>query len=94
VRHYGARRDANERPIVQALELAGWKVFPLSAPGWPDLVCVRHGQVRLLEVKTRTGKLKPAQVVLHQRMASAGLRVHVVRTPEEAIHAVQTEGER
>lgn len=85
---FAAKRDSNERPIIAALQLAGWSVFQVSATGFPDLLCARRGEVRLLEVKTAKGKLEPAQVKLHQRMEAAGLKVHVVRTPDEALAAV------
>lgn len=83
-----AKRDANEKPIMQALQLAGWSVFPISAPGFPDLFCVRNGAVRLVEVKQPKGKLTEAQVALHQRLKAAGLTVHVVRDVQEALTAV------
>ena len=94
MRRFGAKRDANEAPIVQAVQLAGWKVWQLSAPGLPDLMCVRHGRVVFLEVKDRPatqkkGRLRPLQVDMAQSLASAGLTVHIVRTPEEAIHALR-----
>lgn len=86
-----AKRDANERPIITALQLAGWSVFQLSAPGLPDLMCVRRGRVVLIEVKEK-GKRKhltAAQVVFFSKMKAAGLEPVVVETPEEALAAVK-----
>jgi hypothetical protein len=85
---WAAKRDANEDPIVTALELKGWTVFKLSSPGIPDLLCIRRGRVVLLEVKTPKGELEPAQVKTFQRMKAAGYHVAVVRTPSEAVEAV------
>lgn len=86
---FAAKRDASEGPIVQALELSGWKVFKLSAPGWPDMMAARHGAVVFLEAKTKAwNKLNPLQVEMHLRLKSAGLRVCVVRTPTDALAAV------
>jgi hypothetical protein len=85
---WAAARDANEAPIVQALELKGWSVFKLSSPGMPDLLCIRRGRMVLLEVKTPKGELKPAQVKTFQRMKAAGYGVAIVRTPSEAVEAV------
>lgn len=88
MRRYGAQRDRNEPELVQTAQALGWSVFPLSAPGWPDLVCVRRGVVRFLEVKTKDGELEPAQVKLHQRLAAAGLVVHIVRTVTDVLGAL------
>lgn len=83
-----ARRDNNEPEVVRALELAGWTVVRVSDTGFPDLVAVRRGVLRLLEVKGPKGELTEAQVKLHQRLAAAGLPVAIVRSPEEALEAV------
>jgi hypothetical protein len=91
---WAAQRDAAEPAVVAALQLEGWTVVPVSAPGFPDLLCVRRGQVVLLEVKSKGGRMKPAQVRLHARLRAAGLAVAVVTTPEEALAAVRGEGHR
>lgn len=83
-----AKRDATEPEIVKALELAGWTVVKVSDTGLPDLVAMRRGVVRFLEVKSPGGKLTPAQQETFQRFAAALVTVHVVRTPEEALMAV------
>lgn len=83
-----AKRDANEPEVVRALELAGWTVVRVSDTGFPDLVAVRRGVLRLLEVKGPKGELTEAQVKLHQRLSAAGLPVAIVRSPEEALAAV------
>ncbi|NBD11815.1 VRR-NUC domain-containing protein [Corallococcus silvisoli] len=89
---HACRRDANEKPIVQALRFAGWTVERVNATGFPDLVCVRRGQVLLLEVKAvKGGRMKPAQVDLHARLRAAGLAVAIVTTPEEALAATRGE---
>ncbi|CAM4465340.1 VRR-NUC domain-containing protein [Corallococcus exiguus] len=77
--------------MVQALQLAGWTVERVSAPGFPDLLCCRRGQVVLLEVKSKGGRMKPAQVELHARLRAAGVVVAIVTTPEEALAAVRGE---
>ena len=91
---WAAQRDAAEPAVVQALQLAGWTVEKVSATGFPDLLCVRRGQVVLLEVKSKGGRMKPAQVVLHARLRAAGLLVAVVTTPEEALAAVRGDVQR
>ena len=91
---WAAQRDEAEPDVVRALELAGWTVERVSAPGFPDLLCVRRGQTVLLEVKSKGGRFKPAQVELHARLRAAGLVVAVVTTPEEALAAVRGEVHR
>lgn len=85
---HAAKRDANEPEIVEALELSGWTVIPVSDTGVMDLLCIRRGVVKLLEVKSAKGKLTPAQEKTFARIHAAGGTVHVVRTPAEALHAV------
>jgi Holliday junction resolvase len=91
---WAAQRDKAEPAVVQALQLAGWAVERVSAPGFPDLLCVRRGVAVLLEVKSQGGRMKPAQVQLHARLRVAGLTVAIVTTPEEALAAVRGEAVR
>lgn len=90
-----AKRDTNEREVIAALELAGWKVLRLSQANWPDLLCVRGGtpqragKVRLVEVKTPKGKLRPGQVEFFRVLEAVGLPVAVVRSAADA-RAVET----
>ncbi len=91
---WAAQRDAAEPAVVQALELSGWTVVKVSDKGLPDLLCVRRGEVVLLEVKSKGGRMKPAQVQLHARLRAAGLPVAIVTTPEEALAAVRGEVQR
>jgi hypothetical protein len=80
------KRDANEPGIVQALERCGLRVARASMPGFPDLVVYgpRIG-VRLLEVKSKSGTLTPAQV----QHTVDGWPVFVVRSVEDALAAVE-----
>lgn len=48
-------------------------------PGWPDLVLARAGTVLFRELKTRTGRLSPAQRAWHEALAAAGLDVAIWR---------------
>ncbi|MCY1080311.1 VRR-NUC domain-containing protein [Archangium lansingense] len=91
---WAAQRDAAEPAVVQALRLAGWTVEKLSDKGFPDLLCVRNGEVVLLEVKSKRGRMKSAQVELHARLRAAGLPVAIVTTPDEALAAVRGEVRR
>lgn len=83
---YAKKRDANEVPIVRALEAVGCSVEPIDII---DLLVERAGKLFLLEVKGARNKrgdakrLTPRQVAFRRRFT-----VHVVVTPEDALRAV------
>lgn len=85
---HAAKRDDVEPAIVQALELAGWTVIKVSDEGFPDLVCLRRGVIRLLECKGPGKGLTLAQQKAFPRIEAGGVPVHVVHTPAEALLAV------
>ncbi len=80
-----AKRDANEGEIITALREAGVRVFQVSDGGFPDLACLWRGVWHLLEVKGRSGSLTPAQKAMVADVEAGGGKVHVVRTPAEAL---------
>lgn len=57
-----AKRDANEKEIVDFLRSAGVSVHLLSAKGVPDLLLGFKGKTYLAEVKTGNRKLNKNQV--------------------------------
>ena len=86
---YNPARDANEPEIVGELRARGCIVAPLSGSAVPDLLVGHAGRWILLEVKTGAGKLTGAQARWHKHARGAGLPVHVVRTPEQALDALE-----
>jgi hypothetical protein len=80
-----AKRDANEKPIVDALEACGYSVFrhlPCDL-----LVPMGYGGLcRLLEVKMPSARPRKDQLTQREFLALTG--TSIVRTPEEAIRAV------
>jgi Holliday junction resolvase len=81
------RRDDNEKEIVDALVSGGCSVHRLNGPGLPDLLVSRARKNYLLEVKKiKGGKLTKVQVYWHK--VWRGL-VHIVRTPDDALRAVE-----
>lgn len=80
-----AKVDKSQAAIVKALRTAGCQVESLAAigRGVPDLIVHRAMKLWLLECKTGSGDLTPAQRAWH-----ALWPVHIVRTPEEALRAV------
>jgi hypothetical protein len=83
-----AKRDDNEALIVTALQSAGWTVVRVSDAGAPDLICVRMGEISLVEVKGPKGTLTPAQGVAFERLNKAGVAVLIVRSPGDALIAL------
>ena len=81
-----AKRDSNEREIIDALEAAQCLVTQLSGKGLPDLLVYRAGKFYLLEVKNDEwrGKLTPEQIAFIAR----GYPVSVVVDKYEALCAV------
>lgn len=82
-----AKRDANERQIIDALVNAGCAVVQLDRP-LDLLVCRPCGDTLLIEVKNPThyGKLNDEQEAF---VASWPGEIHVVRTVDEALAAIQ-----
>jgi hypothetical protein len=81
---------------AQVCELAtatGWQRYHTyrserSAPGWPDEALVRERLV-LLELKSETGKLSPAQREWIGWLLGAGVEVYVARPSDlEALGAI------
>jgi VRR-NUC domain len=52
-------------------------------PGAPDLVIVAPGKICFAEVKTRTGRLSPAQRAVHHHLVSLGCPVAIVRSIDD-----------
>lgn len=81
-------QDANHGEITEALEDAGCIVTDLSkvGGGCPDLLVYRPatGLLRLLEVKTRKGKLERSQEEFRRRVPT-----WIARTPREALEALE-----
>jgi len=81
--------------IVKAARERGWWVLkiaggPYQRPGLPDLLCIRAGVVRFLEVKTPTGRVSPhQQAVMTEIERYAGARCDVVRSRDEALRALE-----
>lgn len=91
LKHYAARRDLNERPIIDALKAAGCTVQQLSIKGCPDLlVGCRDFDTGLrvnylMEVKGEKGKLTPDELAWIEAWNG---QVHIVRSPEQALKII------
>lgn len=55
----------------------------VKTTGMPDLIVCWHGLFIGIEVKTRTGRLRPAQIECHKRIKKAGGIVIIARCLED-----------
>ena len=83
---YAAKRDTNEREIVQALRMIpGVMVHHLSAPGVPDLLVSRNGVNYLMEIKGRWGKLTDLEKYFFETWTG---QAAIVRDVDEALRVI------
>lgn len=79
------RESEVEKALRLAVEHAGGVAYKWVSPGRigvPDRVCVfPGGRVIFVEVKSPTGRLRPAQETEIARLQSMGQRVLVISTP-------------
>ena len=61
----------------------------LGEAGDPDVVIYFGSHVMFIETKSDSGKLRPSQVAMHERMRRKGMRVCVARTPGEGVEHVR-----
>jgi Holliday junction resolvase len=78
-----ARRDENERPIIETLEARGFSVSQINGKGIPDLLVSKHGCMWLVEVKRVKAKYNAAQIQWRSRFQGPPPRC--LRTVDEAM---------
>lgn len=70
-----------QRRIIKRLEKEGWMVVKLTLtnlPGLPDLMALREGVAKFIEVK-RPGQVpRPLQVYRHRQLRDRGFDVEVL----------------
>ncbi len=88
---------AFQRRVCELLTLHGWLPLEMDRAGmgrgrrgafmvgFPDVLALRRDRHLLLELKTPTGKVRPAQAALHARLQAAGIQVSVCRTEEDVL---------
>lgn len=62
------------------------------AAGFPDICVIskmRPGRLMTFELKTKTGRLRPEQLMWAERLFEAGVPHYTVRTPEMFIGALR-----
>lgn len=81
---FAKRKDANQRPIVEALERVGAEVWITDRPA--DLLIWFRQAWHVLEVKSARGRLTSLQSGEREKGLARGIKT--VRTPVEALEAV------
>lgn len=81
IKRFSARRDANERGVIQALHRVGARVLKMDAV---DLLVLFRGKLFMLDVKTEHGTLTANQ----KQLIGDGWPVVIVYTAEEAMKAI------
>ena len=100
----GAIRNSErslQAAIVKALNLLGFLVIHIPnqysygrvrdaglVSGAPDLIVLKDGKVFFLEVKTKTGRVRPSQKLFAERLRQHGFDYFVVRSLDQALKAV------
>ena len=89
MRQYAKKTDSNQAEIVDALRERGAVVFVIHQPF--DLLVASMGRLHILEVKNPKGrnKLEDDQQKNMSKLWMAGVRVHVVRSIDEALEALK-----
>lgn len=78
-----SRSNNSERDVIEGLEQDGWVVH---TRGWPDLLCVRDGVIRLIEVKpSYNRRLSTHQQALFAALSQAGIPVEVVTSRKRGV---------
>lgn len=67
--------------ITQRLKDDGWMVVKIglcSLPGFPDLMALKDGVARFIEVKQPGKKPRPLQTFRHEQLRKIGFNVEVM----------------
>lgn len=83
------KKDANQDEIADAYRKLGWDVidaheFAQYHPGFPDLICSRHGMTLFVEVKSAKGKLTDDEQDFYAEH-EGDMRIVVDRTVEDVL---------
>jgi hypothetical protein len=84
LKRYGVKRDLNELGIVRGLRQIGCRILRLDPV---DLLCLHHGRLWLIEVKTPTSRTRRTQQ--QKTLTEEGWPIHYVTSLPEAIAVVQ-----
>jgi hypothetical protein len=66
--------------IITQLQKEGWlciKLIKTNCNGIPDLLCLRNGETKFIEVKQPKGKLSVIQKYRKDELEKQGFKVHI-----------------
>lgn len=69
--------------LIKQYESEGYYVVKITVcnkPGFPDLMLMRDGSVRFVEVKAKTGRVDPLQLYRHKEIRAIGFDVEVKKS--------------
>jgi hypothetical protein len=84
IKRYGPKRDLNELGIVRGLRQIGCRILRLDPV---DLLCLHHGRLWLIEVKTPRSRTRRTQQ--QRALTLDGWPIHFVTSLPQAIAVVQ-----
>ena len=67
--------------IIRRLKSEGWiivKIGLCSMPGFPDLMALKNGRTKFVEVKRAGEKPRPLQEYRHRQLREQGFEVEIV----------------
>lgn len=73
--------SAIQSRIIKRLEKGGWMVVKLgitNLPGIPDLLALKDGVARFIEVKRPGEKPRPLQLYRHEQLRNMGFDVEIM----------------
>lgn len=73
--------SAVQRRLVRRFVSEGWLVVKIglcNIPGFPDLMLLRDGRVRFVEVKRPGGRPRPLQEYRHAQLRRMGFEVEIL----------------
>lgn len=99
IHRHAAKRDSNEPAIRKRFAHHGWHTEQMNGAGMPDLLAWPSSMLAsggrhlcfLVDVKTPTGKVTPAQEEKWKALAEKGIPVYVVRTAADVDALVRGE---
>lgn len=77
----------NNNGSIYDVNLKQYRSFT-GMKGVPDIICVIDGQFVGIEVKTKTGKQSPDQLLFQKRLERNGGRYYIVRCLEDVKQAL------
>lgn len=80
--------SATQAKIIRRMQADGWlcvRLIQTNCNGIPDLLCLKDGSARFIEVKRRGEQPRPLQLYRHQQLRQAGFIVEVMN--EQSVEA-------